>query len=384
MPKSLDSVENLSFDWKRKPTGCADLEPRVEWVNPRLLRILRCPLCKGVLRLAVDDLCCLSCRKAYPIILGIPDLRVYEDPLIPLADDYRKGAKVQVQAEKLGFADLVRFYWSLPTYPYTPPELAERFIHHVLTDESRIQGYIDHVGEGATFLEAGCGTAALVKMAQAKFDFAVGCDVAFRWLLIARKRLQEAGLPANLVCCCADYLPFPDGMFDSVASVSLLEHVSDAGRVIREFGRVAAGGGRIFTWTTNRFSIAPEPHVGVWGVGFLPRRWMPAYVKWRSGLAYEKKRLLSRFEFRRFLQGARFHRIAFSLPEITRADWEDRRGLEKWGAWVFRAAAKTPVLRRLLLPISPVIQAVARRLDTGVPRSAATLPVEQNELLARN
>jgi ubiquinone/menaquinone biosynthesis C-methylase UbiE/uncharacterized protein YbaR (Trm112 family) len=348
-------------------------EARLELVNPELLRILRCPVCKGTLEQRRDTLSCAPCGKVYPIVLGIPDLRLYEDPLIPLEDDYRKGEKVQVQAERLTFADLVRYYWSLPTYPYTPPELAERFIRHVLTDEARVLGYLDKVGSGKAFLDVGCGTAALVKMAQPNFAFAVGCDVAFRWLLIARRRLQEAGLPTNLVCCCADYLPFPDGMFDSVASVSLLEHVDDAQSVVRESARVLADGGRVFTWTTNRFSLAAEPHVRVWGVGFLPRRWMPAYVKWRSGLAYEKKKLLSCFELGRFFRAAGLDRVEYFLPRITAPDWEHLHGIERVGARIFSFAAGFPLVSSVLKLVSPVIQVLAhskaRRTDS---RKAAT------------
>jgi ubiquinone/menaquinone biosynthesis C-methylase UbiE/uncharacterized protein YbaR (Trm112 family) len=357
-------VENF-LDLKETSTGREDStilpKARMEWVSPDLLRILRCPLCKGSLSLSKEKLCCAPCAKTYPVVLGIPDLRIYEDPLIPLEDDYRKGEKVQGQAENLRFADLVRYYWSLPTYPYTPPELRERFIHHVLTDEARIAGYRDKIGSGKAFLDVGCGTAALVKVAQPKFDFAVGCDVAFRWLLIGRKRLQEAELPANLVCCCADYLPFSNQTFDSVASVSLLEHVSDAPAAIHEFARVAQPDARIFVWTTNRFSLAPEPHVRVWGVGFLPRRWMPAYVKWRSGLPYEKKHLLSCFEIRRFFSREGLDHINFSLPGITAPDWENLRGVERLAARIFRLAAVTPLLKSCLILVSPVIQVLARR-----------------------
>src|SRR5262249_45706427 len=149
------------------------------------------------------------------------------------------------------------------------------------------------------------------------------------------KRLQEAGLPVNLVCCCADYLPFPEGFFDSVANVSLLEHVAEAAAVIDECGRVTKQSGRIFVWTTNRYSLAPEPHVGVWGVGFLPRRWMPAYVRWRRGLAYEKKHLLSCFEVRRCFRRAGFDSTSFSLPVITSADLESLGGFERLGARLF-------------------------------------------------
>jgi ubiquinone/menaquinone biosynthesis C-methylase UbiE len=284
---------------------------------------------------------------------------VYEDPLIPLQDDYHKGEKIQTETERLGFAELVRYYWSLPTYPPTPPDLSERFIHHVLTDERRIEGYKDKIGHGGSFLDVGCGTAALVKCVQQSFRIAVGCDVAFRWLLIARKRLQEAGLQPHLVCCCADYLPFPEGLFDSVASVSLLEHVSEPASAIGEMRRVTKPGGRIFVWTANRFSLAPEPHVRVWGVGLLPRRWMPAYVKWRRGMAYEKKSLLSCFELRRLLRRARLGPIKFALPVITAVDWQNSEGLERVAARIYRLLAKISLLRWPLMLVAPVIQAVA-------------------------
>jgi ubiquinone/menaquinone biosynthesis C-methylase UbiE/uncharacterized protein YbaR (Trm112 family) len=326
-----------------------------------LLDVLRCPICKGVPSLRPEELECLQCRRAFPIILGIPDLRVYEDPLIPLDDDYRKGEKIQAAADRLGFAELVRYYWSLPTYPPTPPDLSERFIHHVLTDEQRIEGYEDKIGYGGAFLDVGCGTAALIRVVQPSFRFTVGCDVAFRWLLIARKRLQEAGLQANLVACCADYLPFPDDYFDCVASVSLLEHVSDPAAVIQEMRRHTKPGGHIFVWTANRFSLAPEPHVRVWGVGFLPRRWMSSYVKWRSGMTYEKKHLLSCFELRRLLRRTQLSGVKFSFPSVTAADWDNLGTLERAAATIYRWLARFALFKWPLLLVSPAIQAVASR-----------------------
>ena len=92
--------------------------------------------------------------------------------------------------------ELVRYYWSLRLIALARPH--ERFIRHVLTDEQRIEGYKDKIGHGASFLDVGCGTAALVKVAQQSFGFAVGCDVAFRWLLIARKSAGSRNA-ANLV-----------------------------------------------------------------------------------------------------------------------------------------------------------------------------------------
>jgi ubiquinone/menaquinone biosynthesis C-methylase UbiE len=231
----------------------------------------------------------------------------------------------------------------------------------VLTDDQRVTGYADKIGCGENFLEIGCGTAAFLKEAQRSFRVAIGCDIAFRWLLIARKRLQEAGLQSNLVCCCADYLPFCDNFFDSVASVSLLEHVSGVGRTIEEMARVTKQDGSIFVWTTNRFSVAPEPHVRLWAVGFLPRSWMPAYVKWRRGMAYEKKHLLSYFELRRLLRKAGLKAMRFSLPRVTPSDWDNLAGLERVAATIYQWVSKFPLLRRPLIVVSPALLVVARR-----------------------
>jgi ubiquinone/menaquinone biosynthesis C-methylase UbiE len=297
----------------------------------------------------------------YPIVLGIPDLRVYSDPYVTFEEDHDKGRQVQEQAERLSFSELLRFYWENVSLPPTPVPLRERFIRHVLTDQERIAGYIDQLGEGAAFLDVGCGAGALVKAAHAKFGTVIGCDIAFRWLVLARKHLEEAQLPAKLVCCCADYLPFAEQSFESVAAISLLEHISDAPAVLRECARVTNDHGRVFLLTTNRFSIAPEPHVRVWGVGFLPRRWMPAYVKWRTGLAYDRKHLLSVFELHRFLRIAGYRATHSPLPRIADVDLENAGGIERLGARIFRMLGRIPLVRALLLLISPVIQGAARR-----------------------
>lgn len=329
------------------------------------LHALCCPLCRGDLASRNGSYFCSRCRRDYPVVLGIPDLRVYPDPYISIEEDHRKGERVQAQAETLGFAELLRFYWENVSTPPTPVDLRDRFIRHVLSDEKRAESFLAGAQRGSACLDVGCGAGALLKVAQGKFDQVFGCDIAFRWLIIARKRLEEAGLPANLVCCCADYLPFSEHRFDQVTVVSLLEHVRNPRAVVEECGRVLKDSGKLFVWTTNRFSLAPEPHVRIWGVGFLPRRWMPAYVKWRRGLGYDKHRLLSCFEVRRMLSEAQFNSKTFSLPRVTPADWANLGRIERLGARLFSWLGKIPLLRRILLVVSPAIQAAATKGQTG-------------------
>ena len=49
-------------------------------LDPRLLEMLRCPACRGVVRPLPSDagLACEGCRRVYPIVDGIPVMMVEE------------------------------------------------------------------------------------------------------------------------------------------------------------------------------------------------------------------------------------------------------------------------------------------------------------------
>lgn len=334
-----------------------------------LLDSLRCPVCRGSLALRTETLTCSECARTFPIVLGIPDLRLYEDPLIPKLADYRKGEKLQRIAETMSFAELVAYYWTLPTYPPTPPDLSARFIHHVLTDDRRIAGWEEHLGTGTMMLDVGCGAGVLVQRAHQRFERVVGLDVGFRWLIVARRGLEEAGITPRLVCGCADHLPFADGIFDAVTSVALLEHVPDAARVLGEFARVQRPTGRTIVWTSNRFSLAPEPHVRIWGVGFLPRRLMPGFVRWRRGLAYTGKTLLSRSELSRMARLAGYAHRSFRLPAIAPQDLLHASRAERIVAPVYGTLRRVGLLRTPITVVFPALLAVltGRAAKTSEP-----------------
>ena len=54
-------------------------------VDPRLLEILACPLCKTEVTITPDGagLFCSSCRRRYPIIDDIPIMLVEEATILP-------------------------------------------------------------------------------------------------------------------------------------------------------------------------------------------------------------------------------------------------------------------------------------------------------------
>lgn len=79
----------------------------------------------------------------------------------------------------------------------------------------------------------------------------VGLDINSRDLQLATKR----GLCRHLVQADGRRLPFGNGVFASVLSVSVLEHIDEAERVIPEAWRVLRPGG-VFVFTT------PSPEMG--------------------------------------------------------------------------------------------------------------------------
>jgi ubiquinone/menaquinone biosynthesis C-methylase UbiE len=209
----------------------------------------------------------------------------------------------------------------------------------------------------------------LVQVAHTQYTRAVGLDVGFRWLIVARRGLEERGITPRLVCGSADHLPFADRTFDTVTSVALLEHMSSAMSTLEEFARVQKPGGRTVVWTSNRFSLAPEPHVRIWGVGFLPRRFMPAFVHWRRGLAYTGKTLLSRFELARVATRAGYSQAAFHLPQVATADLQYASPLERAAARVYALVRRIAPLRYPTIVFFPALLAVFTRRSLPMDQS---------------
>ena len=270
-----------------------------------------CPACKGSLTRGSTSFSCGTCRREYPVVAGIPDFRLMPDPYIDLAADREKGQHLHALSERLGFEELVRYYYSIT--PEDPPDHARVRIAHALAEVQIAEALLRDArllpAERATgaLLDLGCSTAALLIAAAGRVPRLVGIDVAFRWLVIGQVRLREAGVQATLVCANAEALPFPDRSFEVVTATDLVEHVNDPQAAVREAYRVLASGGSTLWTTNNRYATIPEPHVRLWGVGYLPRRWQRRYVAWRrADLHPYRVRLASAREIRRLFVAVPF------------------------------------------------------------------------------
>jgi ubiquinone/menaquinone biosynthesis C-methylase UbiE/uncharacterized protein YbaR (Trm112 family) len=326
-----------------------------------------CPRCKGPLSSLPDAYACATCNVRYPVVLGIPDFRVFPDPYIGIVEDHRKGARIAEQALEMDFRGLVEYYWSIT--PEEPTEMARRFTaqalaaaergRHLLNGQARVKAQL--VRPGTRVLDIGTRTGGLLQAAAERGEEAVGIDIAFRWLIIARKRLEEAGLPAQLVCCCAEFLPFRENAFDLVLAENVLEHTARQQQCIEEAHRVLRPNGIFFATTWNRLAVAPEPHVRLWGVGWMPLGLAKRYVKLRKSVSYDHVRLLSVFQLRRLVRHTAFRRCAIVLPTFSLAELANVSAGHRLAVALYHRIKDWPLFRGLLRIFGPVLHLLCVR-----------------------
>lgn len=338
----------------------------------------RCPRCKGPLAAGDAAYDCRGCVARYPIVFGIPDFRLYPDPYISIEDDHRKGGRLHERYATSTYRELVESYWSMT--PETPPEMAQRFTAHALAGTARGRRLLDSLARESTdgsgnprkrALEVGCRAGGVLAAMAGRYDHVVGIDIAFRWLIAARKALEEAGQRAQLACCCAENLPFEEGAFDFVLAENVLEHAKAPAAIVAEAHRVLAPGGVLCATTWNRLSPAPEPHVRLFGVGYLPRSLQQRYVRRRRGVDYDHVRLLSAFGVARIARAAGFRRASVRAAELPADKVAALPRFVRAGASLFHALRNVPVLGTLLVLVAPTMSLVARR-DAAATKASGT------------
>lgn len=334
--------------------------------SPQTSRFL-CPACTAPLETRGASLTCSSCSRTYPTLDGIPDLRLgYPDPYVSLEEDRERALVLAAGADGLDLEALLAEHWRASGYPES---LAQRFLGLERSAVNRATAYLDAIERergrsldaGDALLEVGCGTAVVAATAAARVGRAVATDLSMRWMVLAKKRLAEAGAEdVELACCSAEELPFPAGTFDVVVAADVIEHVADQRDFVAACHAVLRPGGMLFLATPNRLSLGLEPHVRVWGVGFLPRRLAPRYVRALSGRRYDHVRLLSARELRRLLSAAGFE-AKIVPPEIPPSIERLYRGLELRLVRAYNLVRRLGVARRALLAVGPFFHVFATK-----------------------
>jgi hypothetical protein len=276
---------------------------------------------------------CVVCDRYFPIVFDIPDLRVFPDPYIDLEADRAKGLELAARFDNSDFAGLVDFYYS--TTAVVPPKHARKYTQGLLAGVARAEAALvswskvsGTTGNAANMklLEVGCGTAPILVAAASSFKKLVGVDIAFRWLVVAKKRLADVGLDIPLICACAEALTTP-----------------------------------------NRHSIGPDPHTGMWAGSFMPSRLLSAYVRFIGGIP-PVRRLLSANSLARLIRDAGFSLIGIELPNISEGQFKYQKRALRILIKLYQIATNLPICRQALKWIGPLLHATAQK-----PRPSSTI-----------
>ena len=280
-----------------------------------------CPMCRfDQLSISDNFYNCGSCHERYRIIDGIPDFRIYP---FPYSDNEEAELSILLRNfDKLTYVDLYKLRQGFflrkngsDTELEKVRELHQSSLRSLLdyhmdgsdifsTNMKRFRYMIgDRIlhGENAA-LELGCGRGTQLHDMLSLYKTIVAIDNSLAELIVAKKLLQQKGIAdrVRLVCACSESMPFIDDAFDAVNMRSVLEHVEDQERSLQEVKRILRKNGILLLETPNRFTLQREPHVKVFGVGFVPRKWMKKYVDLmtRKQITFGGIRSLSYFELR--------------------------------------------------------------------------------------
>lgn len=239
-----------------------------------------CPQCASSLEKATDAYRCTSCDRHYPVLFGIADFRLRSDRYLTLEEERDKARRLYEYGLTASFEELLAYYYSITDD--VPAELAVRYQAYIRNAPGQAALTVDGLSPDPAsdvLLDAGCGAGGVLIAAKGRYKQVIGVDIALRWLVICRKRLEEQGVDATLVCADAEALPFKKGRITQLVAGDLLEHVYDPQKAIAHFSQQLVPGGRLWLSATNRYCIGPQPLTRIWGIGFFPQRLRTAILR---------------------------------------------------------------------------------------------------------
>ena len=246
-----------------------------------------CPRCKGELRLLDDASYCSVCERRYESFLGIPDFRLdfqESENQVALAREF------YTNWEELTYEDMVRArfrglrqraleagkdpasfkMWDKDERAHLSSYLTRGCLHTtIVRNMVRREGASTYVGR---LVDIGCGWGRDLLHLAGLADDVLGVDVSTFSLLMTKKLLDEQGVTnVRLVLAQGEYLPVPPQSVDAMNSSATIEHFPNPGAFLAEVSRCLKTPSWLVLYYPNRFSILPETHCGIWGLGWVSR-----------------------------------------------------------------------------------------------------------------
>ena len=296
------------------------------------------------------------------MIAGIPDLRLYPDPYIEILEDREKAQRLADVADGLDPAGLLDFYFSItPEVPPGPAAAHRRGILELAPARAkdrmqRLDASVPSLRSRGRILDLGCGAGSWLPELSTRASELVGMDVGLRWLVIARRLLEDRGIPCKLVCGNAEAIPLAPNSVDVVVAANVIEHARDAEACVRQVFSVLDKDGFAYFASPNRFSMLPEPHVRLPGLGLLPRRVADEVVRRTRGVPYGGITLRGAWSWMDLVTSAGFRRVDVQPPLPGPAEREELSSIARLGAQALGLAAGIPGGSTALKVVGPLLE----------------------------
>ncbi|MDA0204479.1 MAG: class I SAM-dependent methyltransferase [Acidobacteria bacterium] len=318
-----------------------------------------CPRCQGPLSPQPETWSCADCASDYPLRHGFIDFRTGKASDVDAQADSKLAEFLASREASCTFAELRAYYYSLK--PEASDELHRRHESHFQAEAVRAKRVVQQLSEGP-LLDLGCGAGQYLLAAARSGIETVGVDASLCQLILARRLLADQGFNGQLALANVEQLPFPSRTFRSAVATDVLEHLHDPNLFLAETARVLAPQGALWLTTPNRFSLTPEPHVGLWGAGWLPHSLAVRYVRARTGIDYNSIRLMSLRDLRLILERS-FPAVEISLPTLAASEIDAFSPLKRMLARAYRTVSRIGPLRPALLRVTPYFEATCRKQE---------------------
>jgi len=220
----------------------------------KLLRFLKCPYCPNDnLKLRDAKIECSLCQTVFEVVEGVPVLMKKEN----LGKQEKKQKKWFDQ-----------HYGQFSQKKYRPEKWRLSMLKRIFNTSFR-----NKIG---TYLDIGCGAAGytLIEAAKITQGMSFGVDVSLEAVLKAKEMAERQGLAerTGFLICSANNLPFKANLFDYVSAASVLEHLENDGKVIKDVYGLLKKEGHFFVCVPNTYNK-------IW-----PFLWpIYLYLDWRVG-----------------------------------------------------------------------------------------------------
>jgi len=195
------------------------------------MEILVCPNCKKKIILVKKQIICTNCHQNYQVINNIPILTT------------------NLNTQEINQSKIFdKHYSKFPKRKQKIENWRQSMLNRIFD-----QNFIKKTNY---FLDIGCGaTGYTVIEASKKFKLSIGTDISLEAMIKAKHlaKLNKIDHKIAFIVCSIENLPFKKNLFNYISCVSVLEHIKNDQKAIKEVITILKNKGFLFICVPNTY-----------------------------------------------------------------------------------------------------------------------------------